>query len=274
MSFGLTYDEFMRQLWDKDPFDIDPSSFEILATIRYDPHLSKAVPQQVSDITKDNFFLFPEHIERLKFAFRFFEDALAASGLEHDHTFDINATHIFSQLTTALAEAAATLDQPLKLRLLVSMDGHVRVEIYAAPARANLLDGLDEASSEYDVYVDRTPVLASPFTSFKTTQRDVYNQARAKLPGSAPKEEVVLVNSSGEVMEGSITNIAVRTGGGEWVTPRLTSGCLCGVVRHFLLLKNHVKEGDVLPDSLKVGQEVLLLNGILGVVRGTIRGFV
>lgn len=274
MSFGLTYDEFMRQLWDKDPFDIDPSSFEILATIRYDPHLSKSVPQQVSDITKDNFFLFPENVERLKFAFRFFEDALAASGLEHDHTFDINATHIFSQLTTALAEAAATLDQPLKLRLLVSMDGHVRVEIYAAPARANLLDGLDEASSEYDVYVDRTPVLASPFTSFKTTQREVYNQARAKLPGSAPKEEVVLVNSSGEVMEGSITNIAVRTGSGEWVTPRLTSGCLCGVVRHFLLLKNHVKEGDVLPDSLKVGQEVLLLNGILGVVRGTIRGFV
>lgn len=276
-QFTFTYDDFMNQLWNKDPFDIDPSSFEILSTIRYDPTLGEKVPQEVGDVTKAHFFLLPEHVERLKFSLLFFDEALEASGFDYDHGFSVEEDYIFERLTQALEESKISLGEPLKVRFLVSMQGNVRIELYKVPERKDLLDGLTDEypeSDTYDLYVRTTPVLATPFTSFKTTKREVYTEARGILPGKSAKEEVLLVNTSGEVTEGSITNIAIKSGKGEWVTPRLTSGCLCGVTRHFLLRKNMIKEGDISLQSLKVGQDVLLFNGILGAVRGTIREIV
>ena len=74
-------------------------------------------------------------------------------------------------------------------------------------------------------------------------------------------------------MEGSITNVAVkRESDGKWVTPLLSSGCLCGVTRHFLLRKNFIEEDNVTLEQLKPGTKVLLMNAIMGVFGGTIVG--
>lgn len=275
----LTYDKFIARLDQSDPFTIDPKSFEILSTIRYDPNLTATPPSTVAEVTKENFFLLPEHIERTRFSVEFFHSAAKSADSETpSFPFNINQQFIYDQLILALSESLVSLGEPLKIRLLVSLDGSVRLEMYATPRRENLLDGLDETYPElqrYDIYVDKTPLLVSPFTSFKTTKRQHYSDARERaLPGKKPGlEEVILVSSSGEVTEGSITNIAIKNKTGEWITPQLTSGCLCGVTRHFLLKKNLIKEGNILLDSLKLGQDVLLLNAILGVVRGTIVGF-
>lgn len=275
----VTYDQFVSDTDNKENFEIDPASFEILSTIRYDPSLTITAPQNIEDVSQQNFFLFPEHVERLKYSLNFFLEAASRSSPQFSAgSFDIGESYIYGKLVQALQESGISLAHALKIRLLVSLDGTVNVELYETPPRQNLLDGFDHdypPERNYDVYVDTTPVLASPFTSFKTTSRKVYSDARSRaLPGHLPREEVILVNTLGEVTEGSITNIAIRNKSGDWVTPQLTSGCLCGVTRYFLLKKNLVKESSIRLDNLKVGQEVLLLNAILGVVRGTIRGFV
>lgn len=275
----LTYESFIALLDQGDQFTIEPSSFDIISAVRYDPTLSTVPPTSVDKVTKSNLFLFPEHIERLKFSFNFFQQAAKDSnpGIQLSDI-EIDGDFIFHQIVKAIEESQVPLDKPLKVRIVVSIKGSVEIILNEATERPNLLDGLEDFYAEdqrWDVYVDRTPILVSPFTSFKTTRRDVQNNARRSLPGKRPgKEEVLLTNSAGEVMEGSITNVAFKNKAGQWTTPQLTSGCLCGVARHFLLRKDFVKEGNIPVSELKIGQDVLLLNGIQGAVRGTIVGFV
>ncbi len=65
----------------------------------------------------------------------------------------------------------------------------------------------------WDVRRDRQCTLASPFTSFKTTNRAVYTAARSRGdPASPGCEEVLLMNQQEQLMEGSITNVAIRSG--------------------------------------------------------------
>lgn len=276
---SITYDTFVELTGTKDQFEIDPNTFEILSTVRYDPRLSKVPPTSIDSVTKQNFFLLPEHVERMKYTVDFFIETAKRNTPELDPTvFQIEESYIYDKIIQALRESGISVDQPLKVRLLLSLNGQMKVELYQTPVRENLLDGLSDSypdSDKYALYVDTTPVLPSPFTSFKTTSRKVYSDARSRaLPGNLAKEEVILVNTIGEVTEGSITNIAVLDKDGVWITPKLTTGCLCGVTRYMLLKKNLIKEGKIKVEDLHEGQEVLLLNAILGVVRGTIKGFV
>ena len=76
-------------------------------------------------------------------------------------------------------------------------------------------------------------------------------------------------------MEGSITNVAViqkdPNGSKKYVTPRLATGCLCGTMRHYLLRLGLIEEGDIDIGSLTVGNEVLLFNGVMGCIKGTVK---
>lgn len=267
-----TYNAFLNRFTQESDFSAK-ELFEILSTIRYDPLLT-AAPKSPSDITPDNFFLFPEHIERARFTLGFFEKYVN-NGKPLDSNAIVDKQLIFDKLVLAIEASGLPIDKPLKIRVLITIEGDVKIELYETPIRAKLFDGLEDNYPEderYSIYVDPKPALISPFTSFKTTRRKVYNESRARnLPQLEPREEVVLTNTAGEVMEGSVTNIAIRAKLGDWVTPKLTSGCLCGVTRHFLLRKNLIKEGDISKDSLKEGQDVLLMNGIMGCVRGTIK---
>ncbi|RCK55459.1 Aminodeoxychorismate lyase [Candida viswanathii] len=265
---------------------IDPDGFEILSTIRYDPNLTPMPPLTYKDITLQNFFLLPEHAARLMFSVNFFH---LLYGTMPD--FDITETFLFTQLVQAMEKDEKSVLSSYKLRVLLKLDGLAKIEVHLVPDRDNLLGGIfpgigavpeeleflnhhpdSEEEVTWDVYIDKKPTLISPFTSFKTTKRDVYSEARKVLPGKKPgKEEVVLYNTQNNVMEGSITNIAVkRESDGKWVTPLLSSGCLCGVTRHFLLRKKFIEEDTISMDKLKPGTDVLLMNGIIGVVKGTV----
>ncbi|GEQ67110.1 hypothetical protein JCM33374_g773 [Metschnikowia sp. JCM 33374] len=271
-----TYTEFIESLGKQDQFTTDVP-FELLSTIRYDPSLSETPPKLAQEVTKENFFLLPEHIERIKFSIGFFSQLDDEAFKKEDSHYIAEEKHLLEQLVNALEQSQVDVSKPLKVRLLVSKNGEAKIELYETPERENLLDGLLEEypdSKRYDVFVDHTPVLASPFTSFKTTHRIVYTEARKRaLPGNSPREEVILINTASEVMEGSITSIAIKSKQGVWITPKLTSGCLCGVTRHFLLKKNMIQEGDISVDMLKVDHDIMLMNGVIGCVRGTIRGF-
>lgn len=270
--------DYTKLFQDENPYNEDLEQLQVLSTIRYDPSLSKQPPPSPHDITKENFFLLQEHVERLSFTLDFFTSLLHQKNHTHqEFPFEVSLDFIFHQLVDAIKSAGITTANPLKVRLLMGLNGNAQIELHEVPAKACLLDGLENSpppEDRYDLYVDRSPVLISPFTSFKTTNRAVYNQARAKLPGLRPgKEEVILINSTGEVMEGSITNIAIKDAQGTWITPKLTSGCLCGVTRHLLLKRKAISETTITKDMLVLDQDVLLLNGIGGAQRGTIKGF-
>lgn len=246
-------------------------NFEVLSTIRFDPKLSSVPPLIASDITKENFFLFDEHYHRLIFTLRYFQ--LQINGrpqLDFELLYDL----LLSKLIETIEASNRHVFEPMKVRLLVTITGDVSIELHDTPYKDNLLDGLsDMLDADWDVYIDKSYTLPSPFTSFKTTNRKTYNESRARsLPGNrVGKEEVLLYNSQLNIMEGSITNIAVKQGN-QWITPQLSCGCLCGVMRHFLLRKNYIKEQTIPLLSISVGSEILLFNGIMGVVKGTIVG--
>ncbi|RLV96026.1 Aminodeoxychorismate lyase [Spathaspora sp. JA1] len=246
-------------------FPNEPPNFQILSTIRYDPNLTDPTPTTYSEITPDNLFLLPEHIERLKFTLQYFH-------LQFNTTIDyeINQDYLFQHIVQALENSQKSVTNPYKIRGLFDLDGRATIEIHDTPVRENLLDGLD-SDPTYSLYIDSQATLISPFTSFKTTKRDVYTKARQSLPGLTNKEEVILYNTQNHVMEGSITNIAIkRNSDGKWITPLLSSGCLCGVTRHFLLRKGFIEEDVITIEMLSPGMEVLLFNGIVGVVKGVI----
>ncbi|KAK6198112.1 aminotransferase-like protein [Scheffersomyces amazonensis] len=268
-----------------------PPDFEILSTIRYDPKLTALPPETFEQIVPDNFFLIRAHIRRLIFTFQYFQ---RYSGLEIIE-FDVSPEFLSEQLVEAIKRDGKPVYLPLKLRLLMTLDGTVKVEVHETPVRENLLYGLISPESQlietnsidtafdlptldegvvWDVYIDKQFTPMSPFTSFKTTHRNAYNDARARtLPGKSSHEEVLMHNPEKCVMEGSITNIAVRDEKHNiWVTPRLSSGCLCGTMRSLLLRKHFLYERVIKINEVKVGDDILLFNAIMGIVRGKIVG--
>ncbi|SCW02088.1 LAFE_0E13916g1_1 [Lachancea fermentati] len=183
-----------------------------------------------------------------------------------------------------------------KMRVLVSCGGRMRIEAHLLPRVAQnslgateyfvntILGGfLPGTEHIWDVFIDSEPLTVSPFTTFKTTKRDHYSAARKRMAEKAKrleakslKSEILVFNSAFELMEGSITNVAViykepNSDRYSYQTPYLSSGCLCGVMRYYLLKKNLISETHIDVRDLKQGDEVLLFNGVMGCVKGIVR---
>ncbi|WP_300514158.1 aminotransferase class IV family protein [Aliiroseovarius sp.] len=83
------------------------------------------------------------------------------------------------------------------------------------------------------------------FLRHKTTRRALYDQARAELPEGV--DELVFLNTRGEICEGTITTFFGELDG-EWLTPPLASGLLPGVLREELLEETRLREAVLTPD--------------------------
>ncbi|ODV97308.1 hypothetical protein PACTADRAFT_38573 [Pachysolen tannophilus NRRL Y-2460] len=225
-------------------------------------------------IPSSQFFLFDEHLHRLQYTLKFFK-----------WNFKLTKQYFLSKLN----ESIQYLDhnQPYRIKVTVNKKGELRVDVLETEVRPNLMIGLlnpNDQQTIWKVYIDSAPTLISPFTSFKTTKRDHYNESRKRTLNFTetipPKDQEVLIyNAAGQIMEGSITNVAFKRKRFDevnsafierWVTPPLSTGCLCGVVRHMLVRKNIVEEEPILLKDVKVGEEVLLFNSLMGVVKGII----
>lgn len=287
--------------------------------------LIEAQEKLAKEITQDKtvpdvcFFLLPLHQKRLQFAADYFNwdfeltpEVLKAelqrailnmSGITSDESVDGKSGDEEKDQNESKGDWA----RPHKIRALINKSGTLKIEVSPASPRPNLFSGFkkiqDASPSDpvYDVVLNTSSILISPFTSFKTTKRDVYNKARREClrpplgessdegpaitsssaaaaknpskvyPSDSPQyQEVLMYNTRGEVTEGSITNVAFFRDGG-WKTPPLGTGCLCGVVRHHLLTKQMVQEDVITKRSLVDGEPVLLFNGVQGVIRGVLR---
>ncbi|WP_321364431.1 aminotransferase class IV family protein [uncultured Celeribacter sp.] len=104
---------------------------------------------------------------------------------------------------------------------------------------------------------------ADPWLAVKTTERSLYDQARAVLPEGI--DEVVFLNTRGEICEGTITNVFLELGG-EMLTPALSSGLLPGVLREEMLAEGRVREAVLTEADLRAATRLWVGNSLRGLI--------
>lgn len=262
---------------------------------------NSALPQKHSSLYQtfyNRFLLLGEHYKRLNLSVNYFDwecqipIQLLLKELIRVLPAPVECDDIESKMKNLLNDRRC-----YKMRVLVSSTGKMRIEAHELPCPTisvptttqyfinTILGGfLPQQDVVWDVFIDTEPMVISPFTTFKTTKRDHYTKARERMSqlakdigSSSPKCEILVYNSAYQLMEGSITNAAVLQGDKDstslykYVTPYLASGCLCGVMRHYLLSKRLIQEDVIDIRNLKLGDEILLFNGVMGCVKGVVR---
>lgn len=125
---------------------------------------------------------------------------------------------------------------------------------------------LIDKSRTWHIFVSAQRIAPSQYTTHKTTNRAVYDSARATLPPARElntTSEVLLVNADHNVMEGSITTPYFYRRG-TWVTPPAVHGGNVGTTRRWALEKGLCIEEAVPVDSLEPGERIWLSNGARG----------
>jgi para-aminobenzoate synthetase/4-amino-4-deoxychorismate lyase len=156
-------------------------------------------------------------------------------------------------VTDALVrEAARFPTRPARVRLLVDQRG--RIEAGGAP--------FAETTEPLRLAIDRAhPVDPTDAMFFhKTTLRAPYEAAAARHPDA---DDVVLVNTRGEVTETTRANIAAEIGG-RWVTPPLDAGLLPGCERAALVADGTLVEERIGVDAFERADAIAFLNSVRG----------
>jgi para-aminobenzoate synthetase/4-amino-4-deoxychorismate lyase len=173
-----------------------------------------------------------------------------------------------------LEETTATLESDAaRVRLTVDRDGIVSIVTTTLPvSRMSLQLPEDDGSGKSGILPrvmlspQRTDS-ASPFWYHKTTIRDLYDRERQR----AVKDgfyEVLFCNERGELTEGAIFNLFIRSGG-QWLTPPLSSGLLNGIFRRAFLAAHPglVREAILTVEDLQQAEAIYLANSVRGLVR-------
>ncbi|KAI0274798.1 aminotransferase [Gloeopeniophorella convolvens] len=250
-----------------------PLDFQLISAIRFDPALRDA--SWNSSVNADQpspFMLLPYHFDRL--------NAAAA-----DHGWQTISASLswasFQQQCQRAVEAynGPGSGGPLKLRPLLRRDGSFTIEVTpAAPLTADpmlaaqispLMDSLPDTLGEpVSLFLDKVATPSSPFTATKTTRRDHYAAARARLgiPAVGGTADVLLWNSDGMLTETSVRNFALFRRG-RWVTPHDSTGCLRGVARRWLL-----EQGLIVVDNQALLRKDVVREGELALVFNAVEG--
>ncbi|SFZ85005.1 para-aminobenzoate synthetase / 4-amino-4-deoxychorismate lyase [Devosia enhydra] len=103
-----------------------------------------------------------------------------------------------------------------------------------------------------------------PLLIHKTTRRHIYDPPREAMKALLPIDEVVFLNTRGELTEGSITSLFVERDG-VLLTPPLASGLLAGVLRAELIATGRAREAVLRPADLE-GAIIHLGNSLRGLM--------
>ena len=146
-------------------------------------------------------------------------------------------------------------EAPLRCRLTLDADGQIEcttAHFDPAPGVWQLALAPERLSS------------ADPWLGVKTTQRALYDRARAALPAGI--DELLFCNERGELCEGTITSIFVIDQDGRKLTPALSCGLLPGVLRQEMLTEGW-SEAILTPDDLRRAKEIFVGNSFRGLIR-------
>ncbi len=143
------------------------------------------------------------------------------------------------------------LNWPKRIRLIASPEREVVVETTDLEP---LPSPLRVTFAELDVPAD------DPRLWHKTTARKIYERALADHPEA---DEVLLINSAGEVTEATRANLVLEVDG-KWLTPRRQAGLLNGTLRSELLESGVIEEATVTPEMVRSSDALYLINSVRG----------
>ncbi|MCA0044079.1 aminotransferase class IV family protein [Celeribacter litoreus] len=145
-------------------------------------------------------------------------------------------------------------DAPRRMRLTLDRAG--ALELQDAP--------LAPSKDLFRVQLHETRLdAADPWLNVKTTERSLYDEARAALPQGI--DEVLFLNTRGELCEGTITNVFLERDG-EMLTPALSSGLLPGVLREEMLAEGRAREAVLFEADLRAAQRLWVGNSLRGLI--------
>lgn len=258
---------------------VSGAGFKLFSSLRFDPLLVPlAINIEAWDEARPSgspFYMLPYHRDRLLQAAENFRWATAVSR--------ISGPNGLAYLASKLCEVIdVQSSKPLRVKVLLDKDGSITVEatpIQAFVSRDTLfperlppprLEKLgdspsDKADELWTVLLDLSQTKPSPETTYKTTNRDLYNDARqrANIKTFHETKEVLLVNKDQEIMEGSLTTPYFWRNG-TWTTPPISSGGQIGTTRRWALEKGLCIERVITADSLVDGEECWISNGVRG----------
>jgi para-aminobenzoate synthetase/4-amino-4-deoxychorismate lyase len=191
---------------------------------------------------EDGYFLLERHLERL-----------AQSALYFGFAVDLPALRL--ELERLAARLARTRQ---KVRLLVDKEGRITLQAEALLAAAPMPQRVAVAPCPIDS--------SNPFLYHKTTNRGLYEAARAACPGY---DDVLLFNERGEVTESTIANLAVEIDG-KLCTPPVQRGLLPGTLRADLLERGTLIERRITAEQMRGSPGIFLLNSVRGMYRVSI----
>lgn len=140
-------------------------------------------------------------------------------------------------------------------RVRVLLDKKGDFEVQSSP--------LSEMPPIERVLVYPEPIPSGVFFRHKTTQREFYDKALvwAREHGA---DEAILIDESGEIVEGCLSNVWIRDKG-ELLTPSLTTTGLQGVMRHEILeTRCDALEVPLRLEDVLNAEEILLSNAVRG----------
>ncbi|KQV13981.1 hypothetical protein ASC97_12250 [Rhizobium sp. Root1203] len=151
------------------------------------------------------------------------------------------------------AAAAAKLDEAVAgasrgLRVRLTLDRQGLMEVTTAPFTPL------PADTPWTVRIATSRLDSNDkILRLKTTNRAVYDTARAEY-ASSDADEVVMLNERGEVCEGTITSVFLDDGSGILRTPPISCGLLAGVLRTELICQRKARVGRISLEELRAGR--------------------
>ncbi|KAK7007045.1 aminotransferase [Favolaschia claudopus] len=245
--------------------------YQLLASTRCDAYLLRLSWNKYEG-QPSRYLLLEYHYDRLR-------DAAA----EHDWPdaqSALSASALYDVCQAAVASHDAEPVASFKIRITLSRAGLLAATatpispLKFDPTSPSFSKPLTDSATLYGpamtLLVDTQPTPhAGLFSSTKTTERAHYDAARARVnlpPLPSRDADVILYNSSEHVIESSVSNVAFYRSQ-RWITPPLSSGCLPGVTRRWLLQHKRIseaQEGELTKADLHPGDWVLLFNSVQG----------
>lgn len=276
-------------------------NFQLFTSLRFDPTLLQLGEDQPDGLgwnsTKPSpYYMLDYHRDRMLKAASHWGWGKAVAAIEGPE----GLARLESFITGQLGQDSN--DQPRRIKVLLSQEGKFGLESSVVPATSlanlfpkQLLGPNDNSSADgqetplgqlrlsppYVVHLDDRPTRRSEYTHYKTTKREMYDQARARAglkPTDATQEVLVVDETTGSIMEGSLTTPYFLRGG-RWVTPPVAerfstdngSGGQDGTSRRWALERGLAVEEEVKAQDVADGEAVWLSNGVRGFVFGKIK---
>lgn len=268
--------------------DEDVSPGEIFTTLRHDPNLLDLLENAwfADETTSDPvpkrytaWYMFQFHLERLQESASHFGCMKPSTSTDHLAQLDRELEEHFSRREQAESDVVSSA---WRVRLVLNSVGGINIDqvkpVTSLPRAVMYPDTLDPPSElvkpVYELFLCPHPTIPSSFTRHKTARRDVYTAARmaCNLPAdpTADPVEVLLWNSAGELMEGSLTSV-YRKRKRRWVTPAAKCGGNDGTTRRWAIYMDICDEGIIMAKDLIEGEVLCISNGVRGFIYGVVR---